>query len=131
MLIPIQISLGTPDPIYHQIESQLRDLILSGQLQVGSPLPSIRQLALDLGCSVITTRRVYQDLEKEGLIRTRKSIGTFVADVEIKARERYRYEVVVSALHEAVAVGRRVGCSTAELCEMFEAVLGKPPREEG
>lgn len=123
MLIPIQVSPDSPDPIYHQIEMQLRDLILAGQLPAGTPLPSIRQLAQDLGCSVITTRRVYQDLESEGMIRTRKGIGTFVAEVEVADRERYRSEALVAAFQEAIELGRRVGCSDVEMRELFESVL--------
>lgn len=70
MKIPIQISDESREPIYHQIENQLRTLIAGGQLPPGTPLPSIRALASELGCSVITTRRVYQNLEMSGFIKT-------------------------------------------------------------
>jgi GntR family transcriptional regulator len=78
---------------------------------------------------VITTRRVYQDLENEGLIRTRKGIGTFVSEVETNDRERYREETVVAALREAAEVGRRMGCSPEVLRELFEQVLKEGEEE--
>ncbi|TCP52112.1 GntR family transcriptional regulator [Tumebacillus sp. BK434] len=123
MRIPIQISSDSADPIYHQIETQFRELIFSGQLPTGTALPSIRALAQELGCSVITTRRVYQDLENEGLIRTRKGIGTFVSEVETGDREKFREEAVLAAFRDAVEIGRRLGCSVDVLRELFEGVL--------
>lgn len=81
MWIPIQINENSAEPLYHQIETQLRSLIVSGQIEEGTLLPSIREFAGSLNCSVITVRRVYQDLENEGLLRTRQGTGTFVASV--------------------------------------------------
>ncbi|ASS76965.1 GntR family transcriptional regulator [Tumebacillus algifaecis] len=131
MRIPIQISADSADPIYHQVEVQLRELIFSGQLPAGTALPSIRTLAQDLGCSVITTRRAYQDLENEGLIRTRKGIGTFVSEVETGDREKFREEAVISAFREAAVIGVRMGCSSDRLRELFESVLRELNVEEG
>ena len=65
MRIPIQINENSAEPLYHQIETQ-RSLIISGQIEEGTLLPSIREFAGNLNCSVITVRRVYQDLENEG-----------------------------------------------------------------
>lgn len=76
MWIPIQINENSAEPLYHQIETQLRSLIISGAITEGTLLPSIREFAGDLKCSVITVRRVYQDLENEGLLRTRQGTGT-------------------------------------------------------
>lgn len=88
--IPIQINENSAEPLYHQIENQLRSLIITGQLEEGTHLPSIREFAGALNCSVITVRRVYQDLENEGLLRTKQGTGTFVAQVEAGDRENYR-----------------------------------------
>jgi GntR family transcriptional regulator len=60
--IPLRLSMDDPQPMYAQIESQLRDFILAGQLPPGTRLPSVRALAGYLACSVITTRRAYEDL---------------------------------------------------------------------
>jgi GntR family transcriptional regulator len=115
--------------MYHQIEVQLRALILSGQLPEGTLLPSIRELAQDLSCSVITIRRVYQDLENEGILRTRQGTGTFVAQVGTRMREQYRKDAVVQAMREAVETGFRVNCSAEELKEIFREVLEEKQKE--
>ncbi|MCE5173491.1 GntR family transcriptional regulator [Paenibacillus profundus] len=75
----IIISNASSDPIYMQIMNQIRQSILSGELRAGDSLPSIRQLAKDLQISVITTKRVYEELEKEKLIDSVVGKGSFVS----------------------------------------------------
>lgn len=123
--IPIRISMDDPEPMYRQIESQLRDFILSGQLPPGTKLPSVRALAKDLACSVITTRRAYQDLEGEGFIRTRQGMGTVVAEIPEDRMSAHRREPVEDAFEEAVRAGRRAGFTEEELREMLEETLDR------
>jgi GntR family transcriptional regulator len=127
--IPIQVSPDNPEPMYHQIEVQLRALILSGYVPEGTLLPSIREFAQDLSCSVITIRRVYQDLENEGILRTRQGTGTFVAKVGESMRVQYRKEAVVEAMKAAVETGIRVNCSEEELRQLFEEALQQKLKE--
>jgi GntR family transcriptional regulator len=137
MWMSIQLNEYSAEPLYHQIEVQLRALIVSGQLGEGAMLPSIREMAQHLKCSAITIRRVYQDLEAEGLIVTRQGTGTFVAKVDPEERSRHRLEAVISAMREAVAAGMRVQCSDEEMRELFETVLREakenrsPPAQTG
>ncbi len=121
--IPIHLSMDDPEPMYRQIESQLRDFILGGQLPPGTKLPSVRTLAKDLSCSVITTRRAYQDLEGEGFIRTRQGMGTVVAQIPEEKMSVYRREAVDGAFREAVRAGRRAGLTEEELREILEETL--------
>ncbi len=121
--IPIHLSMDDPEPMYRQIESQLRDFILGGQLPPGTKLPSVRALARDLSCSVITTRRAYQDLEGEGFIRTRQGMGTLVAQIPEEKMSVYRREAVDGAFREAVRAGRRAGLTEEELREILEETL--------
>lgn len=123
MLLPIQLAQDSAEPLYHQIEKQLRALILSGKLEEGTPLPSIRELALDLSCSVITIRRVYQDLEAEGIIRTRQGTGTFVAKVGDSDRERHRREMVAGKFREAVATAQQYKFSPEEMRSFLEEAM--------
>ncbi|MCQ6559333.1 GntR family transcriptional regulator [Paenibacillus mendelii] len=123
MWIPIQINEQSAEPLYHQIEVQLRALIVSGQLAEGTLLPSIRELAQSVKCSVITIRRVYQDLENEGLLRTRQGTGTFVAKVGDAMRDLHRRSAVIEALESAVDAGLRVQCSDDEMMEILRDVL--------
>jgi GntR family transcriptional regulator len=121
--IPIHLSMDDPEPMYRQIESQLRDFILSGHLPPGTKLPSVRALASDLSCSVITTRRAYQDLEGEGFIRTRQGMGTQVAQIPEERMAAYRREAVDGAFREAVRAGRRAGFTEEELRDILEETL--------
>jgi GntR family transcriptional regulator len=121
--IPLHLSMDDPEPMYRQIEAQLRDFILSGQLQPGTRLPSMRALASDLSCSVITTRRAYEDLESEGFIRTRQGMGSVVADIPEEKMSAHRREAVDAAFREAVRAGRRAGFTLEELRGILEEAL--------
>jgi GntR family transcriptional regulator len=121
--VPIHLSMDDPEPMYRQIESQLRDFILSGQLEPGTRLPSMRALAKDLSCSVITTRRAYQDLEGEGFIRTRQGMGTVVAEISDEKMVAHRREAVDVAFREAVRAGRRAGFTEEDLRDILEETL--------
>lgn len=123
MWIPIQINERSAEPLYHQIKVQLRALIVSGQLEEGVLLPSIRELAQQLGCSVITIRRVYQDLEAEGLLRTRQGTGTFVEKVGEEARDQHRLQAVIEAFEAAIESAQRVQCTEEEVTSIFQQVL--------
>lgn len=130
MWIPVQINENSAEPLYHQIETQLRSLIISGVITEGTLLPSIREFAGDLKCSVITVRRVYQDLENEGLLRTRQGTGTFVSHVGASAMEEYKRESISKALESAVDIGRSVHCSKEELEGIFQEIVERKYREQ-
>jgi GntR family transcriptional regulator len=121
--VPLHLSLDDPEPMYRQIESQLRDFILGGQLEPGTRLPSMRALARDLSCSVITTRRAYEDLEGEGFIWTRQGMGTLVAEMPEEKMAAHRREAVDGAFREAVRAGRRAGLTHEELRGILEETL--------
>lgn len=131
MRIPIQINENSAEPLYHQIETQLRSLIISGQIEEGTLLPSIREFAGNLNCSVITVRRVYQDLESEGLLRTRQGTGTFVAGVGDQAREQFKRDAVIEALNLAVDRGLAVQMEQEELIELFMEVVRERYQSRG
>lgn len=128
--IPVRISMDDPEPMYRQVEDQLKELILNGQLPAGTQLPSVRALAQELACSVITTRRAYQDLEGEGFLRTRQGMGTVVAKIALEERSRYRRDAVLGSFREAVRAGLRVDCTPEEMREIFESVLEEERRED-
>jgi len=123
MPLPIRISHDSAEPLYHQIAEQLRSLIVSGKLPPGTMLPSIRELAAETDCSVITVRRVYQELEGEGLVHTRQGTGTFVADVGAEQRIQFRLTVVRDTLTQALERIRMSGLTKEEIREAFEEAL--------
>ncbi len=107
-------------PIYDQIVRQIKGLILSGALAEGETLPSIRALARDLRISVITTKRAYEELEREGFVTTVPGKGCFVARRNLDlVREEARREVE-EHLSKAAAAARAGGVSREETLEMLE-----------
>ncbi|WP_138495038.1 GntR family transcriptional regulator [Paenibacillus pinistramenti] len=131
MWIPIQINESSAEPLYHQIETQLRSMIVSGQLGEGTLLPSIRELAGSLNCSAITVRRVYQDLENEGLLRTKQGTGTFVSKVEEEQRGTYKQTLVQEALEAAIDSAIAVQYSKEELQALFLEMIEKKYKAAG
>ncbi len=125
MRIPVQINENSAEPLYRQVEDQLRALILSGQIEEGRLLPSIREFAAELKCSVITIRRVYQDLENEGLLRTRQGTGTFVTRVEEEQRVRLGEQQIRQLLDEVITRGANFGWNRQQLHELFEQLLNE------
>ncbi len=75
----IIISSNTSKPIYEQITSQMKAMIMSGELQTGDPIPSMRALAKSLHISVITVQKAYEDLHRDGFIETTVGRGSFVS----------------------------------------------------
>ena len=125
MRIPIHISEESREPLYHQVETQIKIMIAAGQLPPGTPLPSIRALAKDLSCSVITTRRAYQNLEAGGYIKTVQGKGTFVREMETNTIEETKQKVIHEAMEKAVEQGIQVGCSKEELHLIFAEIMKK------
>ena len=115
----ILLSNASPDPIYEQIVRQVRSQILSGELDEGELLPSIRALARDLQISVITTKRAYEELEREGLVNTVGGKGTFVADQNAEFLREKKMKAVEEKLSAAVDQARVLGVGLDELSEMM------------
>lgn len=116
----IIISNGSDKPIYEQIEQQMKDAILAGELAAGEQLPSIRALATDLRVSVITTKRVYQDLEEAGLVETLQGKGTFVSSQGIEFQREQRLVAIETNLKHAIAGAKAAGMEIEELHEMLD-----------
>ena len=121
----IIISNSSPDPIYEQVGRQVKAQIISGELREGEALPSIRKLAHDLQISVITTKRAYEELEKEGFIDTVEGKGSFVAMQNKELLREKRMKVVEEKLAGAVDEARLLGITRAELEAMLNVLYGE------
>jgi GntR family transcriptional regulator len=115
----ILIANSSPDPIYEQITRQIKSQILSGDLPEGQALPSIRRLAQDLQISVITTKRAYDELEREGFINTVGGKGTFVAVQNQELLREKRMKAVEEKLQAAVDEARLMGIGAEALVDML------------
>ncbi|HHW02420.1 MAG TPA: GntR family transcriptional regulator [Thermoanaerobacterales bacterium] len=118
----IIISYASKEPIYEQIARQIKNQILTGELSAGDMLPSIRSLARELQISVITTKRAYEELEKEGLIETVGGKGSFVSGENKELLREKRLKMLEEKLEKAVEDARLLGLSLAELQEMLELI---------
>lgn len=107
-------------PIYDQITRQIKGLILSGALQEGEALPSMRALARDLRISVITTKRSYEELEREGFITTVPGKGCFVAPRNLELVRENALRQVEEHLQRAVDAARAGGISREEVEETLD-----------
>ncbi|WP_232697504.1 GntR family transcriptional regulator [Brevibacillus daliensis] len=110
-------------PIYQQIKNQIKDGILRGELEEGEILPSIRVLANDLRVSVLTTRRVYDELESEGFITTKAGKGSFVAKENLELLLESKRHMVEVKLSEAWNTARSLGISKNELYAMMDLLF--------
>lgn len=115
----VAISNSSPDPIYEQIARAIRSQILSGDLQPGDPLPSIRGLATQLHISVITTKRAYEELERDGFINAVAGKGCFVAEQNPELLREHTIRVVEEKLTEAIREARGGAIDLDQMQEML------------
>lgn len=106
-------------PLYDQITAQIKALILSGELQAGEMLPSMRVLAKDLRISVITTKRAYEELEREGFVETVPGKGCFVAQANLELIKEENLKQIENHLNACLTLAEQAGVSQNELHEML------------
>ena len=121
MDIIISNSAGTP--IYEQICSQIKSRIISGELAEGDALPSMRVLAKELRISVITTKRAYEELERDGFITTVVGKGSFVREADQEFVREERLKAVEGHLQAAVDAARECGMEEQEVLEILRLLF--------
>lgn len=115
----IIISNSSGQPIYEQISRQVKGAIATGRLRPGEPLPSIRALARDLRISVITTKRAYDELEVQGLLRSVAGKGTFVAAANLSFLQEERLRQMEELLQKAADAAKAHGISLEEMVQLL------------
>ena len=123
MFINIDPSSGLP--IYLQIAQQIKTAVAMGRLLPEEPLPSVRQLAVELAVNPNTVARAYLDLEIEGVIYKRQGAGTFVSGQGVEMSKQERRRVLSELFERALVEGVNLGMDERELRETFERVLEK------
>jgi len=118
----IIISNTSKEPIYKQLEIQIIDQIISGTLVENTPLPSIRKLARILGISVITVKRAYEDLEREGYINTRSGKGSFVSNQNIDVLIKKQTTKLEKNLAKTIQDMFKLGIEKKEIIETVSAL---------
>ena len=118
----INISNTSTIPLYEQIVTQIKSQILNGSLQSGEGLPSIRNLAKELKVSIITTKRAYEELEKEGFIQTVIGKGTFVSNQNTERLKEITLYNLENKLEEIIKQAKSAGITLEEGLEIFKSI---------
>ena len=121
----IILSNSSGKPIYEQITDQVKAQILSGALAAGDALPSMRLLAKELRISVITTKRAYEELEREGFITTVPGKGCFVAPRNLELAREETLRRAEEQLAQAVEIAKTGGLTLEELTETLNLLYGE------
>ncbi len=118
----IIISNSGDRPIYEQIVSQIKNLIITGKLCEGEALPAMRLLSSELRISMITTRRAYDELERDGFITTIPGKGSFVAEKNTEFIREEHLRIADEHLQKAVEAAKTAGIGCGELCSIIESL---------
>ena len=116
----IIISNSSDKPIYEQITGQIKNMIMSGKLKEGDSLPSMRILAKELRISVITTKRAYEDLERDGFIVTMVGKGSFVKAADTGLVREEQLKQIEELLSKVIAIAEQSGIESREVIEILE-----------
>ena len=115
----IIISSNTSKPIYEQITSQIKAMIMTGELQTGDAIPSMRALAKSLHISVITVQKAYEDLHRDGFIETTVGRGSFVSAQNKDFFQEEQQRQAEEHLQQAVDIARMSGIPLDKMVELF------------
>ncbi len=116
----IIISNTSDSPLYQQIKDQIKDAILKDELIEGDSLPSIRSFANDLKVSVLTIRRVYEELEQEGFVVSQVGIGTFVSASNVELLRDSKRRLVEQKMQDMIQTAKSLNISKDELNAMMD-----------
>ena len=117
------ISTTSMIPIYEQIISEIKNLIRTGELKENDVLPSVRSLARELKISALTVKKAYDELEKEGLIATVHGKGSYISFSNRNLLAEEMRKELENDLEQAIAKGRKIGLSDAEISDLFQMIL--------
>lgn len=115
----IIISSNTSKPIYEQITSQFKAMIMNGELKTGDAIPSMRALAKSIHVSVITVQKAYEDLQRDGFIETTVGRGSFVSAQNRDFFQEEQQRQAESRLEEAAEIARSCGIPLSKLAELL------------
>ena len=121
----IIISNSNGVPIYEQIKEQIKNKIISGELKEQELLPSIRSLAKDLRCSVITTKNAYEELQKEGYVKTIPSKGFYVAKINKDLAREEQLNKIQDLLDSAIVIAKTNKISKSTVVEMLNILYSE------
>jgi GntR family transcriptional regulator len=126
--LPFGIDTRDPMPVYAQLERRIRAAITAGHLPPGTQLPTVRQLAVDLRVNANTVARVYAQLERDGVVETRRGVGTFIANPSIRnaaAGRDARHAELSRMVQRLLSDAASLGFTTEQIVAAIEHANGK------
>ena len=123
-IMDIIISNSSNDPIYLQIVKQIKAMIMSGELKAGDPLPSMRNMAMQMRISLITTKRAYEELERDGFIESYTGKGSFVKAQNQELLREENLKQIEELLQTALDKAQTAGVSVEEMIELLKTIAG-------
>lgn len=117
------VSSAAAQPLYGQIVAAVKREVAAGRVGSGETLPSVRALAADLRVSVITVKRAYEELERDGVIYKRQGLGAFAAPAGAERLRLKQAEAARASLRAAIESGRQAGLSDGDLLDLFKREL--------
>ena len=120
-----RISAAASGALYQQIVDGIKREISEGRLPPGTPLPSFRGLAEELLVSVITVKRAYEELERDGIVYRRQGLGTFVADTADARSREIKTQRALDLLRDALREATEAGLSPAEVVRLLRTLIQK------
>jgi GntR family transcriptional regulator len=111
----LQIDTSDPTPLYAQLERAIRVAIATGRFRRGDQLPTVRQLAVELRVNANTVAKVYLALEREGILETKRGVGTFIAEAEPARQEAHRDKRLRELVERFLADATSIGFSSREV----------------
>lgn len=120
----ILISNLSQRPIYEQIQNQIKEMVLKGKLKSHEQLPSIRLMAKDLKVGIITVKRAYEELEKEGIVANHQGLGCFVAEIDRKKIKAIHLDMLRERLFEMKEFADTADISLGEMLKVINEIYG-------
>jgi GntR family transcriptional regulator len=124
------ISAAEPGTLYRQIVQGLTREVSEGRLPAGAPLPSFRSLAEELMVSVITVKRAYEELERDGIIYRRQGLGTFVSNTAVDRSREAKTERARELLREALREATEAGLTGKDVVQLLQTVISQHQKTE-
>lgn len=115
---------GSSIPLYEQIKNAIKDEILEGKLSFDEQLPSVRELSAELGVSILTVKKAYDELAGEGFIIIRQGLGTFVSPINESLHQEERQKELEKHLIEASRIAKLINTDKADFLSLAEYIYG-------